>query len=111
VKLRFRFANESAKNNEFICMYSHTNNIFGINKNNVFKTHTNHFPLDFLACLIESKMMQGGGYNAPVIVVNSVPKTESARETQIQNIDAAKTVADVIRTCLGPRAMLKMILR
>jgi len=46
----------------------------------------------------------------PVIVVNSTPRPESARETQIQNIDAAKTVADVIRTCLGPRAMLKLIL-
>lgn len=47
----------------------------------------------------------------PVIVVNSTPRPESARETQLQNIDAAKTVADVIRTCLGPRAMLKLILR
>ena len=47
----------------------------------------------------------------PVMVVNTTPKTESARETQITNIDAAKTVADVIRSCLGPRAMLKMILR
>lgn len=46
----------------------------------------------------------------PVIVVNSTPRPESARETQLQNIDAAKTVADVIRTCLGPRAMLKLIL-
>ena len=45
------------------------------------------------------------------MVVNSTPKTENMRETQIQNIDAAKTVADVIRTCLGPRAMLKMVLR
>jgi len=44
------------------------------------------------------------------MVVNSTPKTENMRETQIQNIDAAKTVADVIRTCLGPRAMLKMVL-
>jgi T-complex protein 1 subunit gamma len=48
---------------------------------------------------------------APVIVVNSTPRQESVREIQIQNIDAAKTVADVIRTCLGPRAMLKMIFR
>jgi hypothetical protein len=47
----------------------------------------------------------------PVIVVNSTPRPESARETQLQNIDAAKTVADVIRTCLGPRAMLKLIIR
>lgn len=55
-------------------------------------------------------MMSQGG-RAPVIVVNSTPKTDSIRETQIQNIDAAKAVADVIRTSLGPRAMLKMIFR
>merc|ERR1712200_274585 len=29
---------------------------------------------------------------------------------QIENITAGKTVADVIRTCLGPRAMLKMLM-
>lgn len=29
---------------------------------------------------------------------------------QLANIEAGKTVADVIRTCLGPRAMLKMLM-
>jgi len=29
---------------------------------------------------------------------------------QLQNINAAKMVADVIRTCLGPKAMLKMLM-
>lgn len=29
---------------------------------------------------------------------------------QLENIRAAKAVADIIRTCLGPRAMLKMLL-
>ena len=29
---------------------------------------------------------------------------------QLDNITAAKCVADVIRTCLGPRAMLKMLM-
>jgi T-complex protein 1 subunit gamma len=28
----------------------------------------------------------------------------------MSNITAAKTVADIIRTCLGPRSMLKMLL-
>lgn len=35
--------------------------------------------------------------------------TESGRKAQISNIQAAKTVADVIRTCLGPKAMMKMV--
>lgn len=35
---------------------------------------------------------------------------QTGRKAQISNITAAKTVADVIRTCLGPKAMLKMIL-
>ncbi|BFZ55039.1 T-complex protein 1 subunit gamma [Savitreella phatthalungensis] len=34
----------------------------------------------------------------------------TGRKAQVSNITAAKTVADVIRTCLGPRAMLKMLL-
>lgn len=51
-------------------------------------------------------------------------KRETGRKAQLSNITAAKvcvffpifltvwgqTVADVIRTCLGPRAMLKMLL-
>jgi len=44
------------------------------------------------------------------IVINTAPERETGRKAQIANITAAKTVADVIRTCLGPRAMLKMIL-
>uniref|UniRef100_A0A671L0T6 T-complex protein 1 subunit gamma n=1 Tax=Sinocyclocheilus anshuiensis TaxID=1608454 RepID=A0A671L0T6_9TELE len=37
-------------------------------------------------------------------------KRESGRKVQIGNITAAKTIADIIRTCLGPRAMMKMLL-
>ncbi|KAL1707558.1 chaperonin Cpn60/TCP-1 family [Schizophyllum commune] len=46
----------------------------------------------------------------PVFVMNSGPERQSGRKAQASNITAAKTVADVIRTCLGPKAMLKMIL-
>jgi T-complex protein 1 subunit gamma len=69
----------------------------------------------------------------PVFVVNNAPERTHGRKAQISNIAAAKvrsslvchlseanlltaelllyqTVADVIRTCLGPKAMLKMIL-
>eukprot|EP00126_Sphaerothecum_destruens_P008252 Sdes_comp20147_c0_seq2m13265 len=47
---------------------------------------------------------------APVIVMNTNVKRESGRKVQIGNVNAAKAVADIIRTCLGPRAMLKMLL-
>ncbi|KAH3767527.1 CCT chaperonin gamma subunit [Pelomyxa schiedti] len=53
--------------------------------------------------------MQGAG-GPPVLVLNTTTKRETGREAQQGNIMAAKTVAEVIRTCLGPRAMLKMIL-
>ncbi|TFK19034.1 T-complex protein 1 [Coprinopsis marcescibilis] len=46
----------------------------------------------------------------PVFVMNAAPQRQTGRKAQISNITAAKTVADVIRTCLGPKAMLKMIL-
>ncbi|KAI0272616.1 T-complex protein 1 [Gloeopeniophorella convolvens] len=50
------------------------------------------------------------GGQTPVFVMNSAPERQSGRKAQISNITAAKTVADVIRTCLGPKSMLKMIL-
>lgn len=37
-------------------------------------------------------------------------KRESGHKVQLGNINAAKTIADVIRTSLGPRAMLKMLM-
>ncbi|KAK0530494.1 T-complex protein 1 subunit gamma [Tilletia horrida] len=46
----------------------------------------------------------------PVFVVNQAPERQQGRKAQISNITAAKTVADVIRSCLGPKAMLKMLL-
>ncbi|XP_018542131.1 T-complex protein 1 subunit gamma [Lates calcarifer] len=45
-----------------------------------------------------------------VLVLNQNVKRESGRKVQTGNINAAKTIADVIRTCLGPRAMMKMLL-
>jgi len=47
---------------------------------------------------------------APVIVLNTNAKREQGKKAQLSNIQAAKIVSDIIRTCLGPRAMLKMIL-
>jgi len=48
--------------------------------------------------------------SAPVLVLNTTAKRETGREAQLGNIAAAKTLADVIRTCLGPKSMLKMVL-
>jgi len=42
--------------------------------------------------------------------LNSNTKRESGRKAQIANINAAQAVSNIIRTTLGPRAMLKMIL-
>jgi len=53
--------------------------------------------------------MYGSG-GAPVLVLSSNTKREQGKKVQIGNIQAAKTVADVIRTCLGPKAMFKMLM-
>eukprot|EP00056_Hartaetosiga_gracilis_P003211 m.60994 g.60994 ORF g.60994 m.60994 type:complete len:553 (+) comp11372_c0_seq1:82-1740(+) len=46
-----------------------------------------------------------------VMVLNQqAAKKEEGRKVQLENIMAGKAVADVIRTCLGPRAMLKMLM-
>lgn len=41
---------------------------------------------------------------------NQLSSTHAGRKAQLSNIAAAKTVADIIRSCLGPKAMLKMLL-
>jgi|UniRef100_A0AC35G627 T-complex protein 1 subunit gamma len=56
-------------------------------------------------------MLQGGfGNRAPVIVLSTNTQREHGSRVQLANINAAKCVADVIRTSLGPRAMLKMLM-
>lgn len=52
--------------------------------------------------------MQTGG--TPILVLSASTKKEEGNKAQLGNIMAARAVADVIRTCLGPRAMLKMVL-
>lgn len=47
---------------------------------------------------------------APVIYMNTLTQRQLGRLAQIANISAAKAVADIIRSCLGPSAMLKMLL-
>jgi T-complex protein 1 subunit gamma len=47
---------------------------------------------------------------SPVIVLNQTTKRDTGRQAQLSCVAAAKNTADVIRTCLGPQAMLKMLL-
>ncbi|KAF2737406.1 T-complex protein 1 subunit gamma [Polyplosphaeria fusca] len=50
---------------------------------------------------------------APVVVMNTQTpggERQFGRKAQLSNITAAKTVSDIIRSCLGPKAMLKMLL-
>jgi len=46
----------------------------------------------------------------PVLVLNQNTQRETGRKAQLGNIQASKAVADIIRTTLGPRSMLKMLL-
>jgi len=52
----------------------------------------------------------GENMQTPVLVLNTNTKREQGRKAQLGNIQAAQAVADIIRTTLGPRSMLKMIL-
>jgi T-complex protein 1 subunit gamma len=45
-----------------------------------------------------------------MMVMNDNSKRETGRNATAANISAAKAVADIIRTTLGPRSMLKMLL-
>eukprot|EP00439_Symbiodinium_sp_Y106_P013232 s3997_g1.t3 len=53
--------------------------------------------------------MPGGGGQG-VFVINKNAKRDQGRKAQLTNIQAGKTVAGIVRTTLGPRAMLKMLL-
>mmetsp|Transcript_115781 Transcript_115781/g.323810 ORF Transcript_115781/g.323810 Transcript_115781/m.323810 type:complete len:559 (-) Transcript_115781:15-1691(-) len=55
-------------------------------------------------------MMGGGGGHPGVFVLNKNTKREQGRKAQLTNIAAGKTVASIVRTTLGPKAMLKMLL-
>lgn len=44
------------------------------------------------------------------MVLNQKTQRQTGRQAQLSNIAAARAVADIIRTTLGPRSMLKMLL-
>ena len=47
---------------------------------------------------------------APVMVLNKNAQREQGKQAQAANIKAAKAVSDIVRTTLGPKSMLKMLL-
>jgi len=47
---------------------------------------------------------------APVMVMDQKVQRETGRKAQLSNIAAGKAVSDIVRTTLGPRSMLKMLL-
>ncbi|KFY46194.1 hypothetical protein V494_00567 [Pseudogymnoascus sp. VKM F-4513 (FW-928)] len=60
----------------------------------------------------QGRPLQNVKMQAPVVVMNTGGNNDrqTGRKAQLSNITAAKTVADIIRSCLGPKAMLKMLL-
>ena len=54
--------------------------------------------------------MFGGQGSAPIMVLSQNTKRDSGKKVQAENINAGKTIGDVVRTCLGPKAMLKMLM-
>lgn len=44
------------------------------------------------------------------MVLNQNAKREQGKTAQKANINAAKAVSDIVRTTLGPKSMLKMLL-
>jgi len=47
--------------------------------------------------------------NAPVIILRQGTKREKGKDAQMNNISAARTIADSVRSSLGPRGMDKML--
>jgi len=56
-----------------------------------------------------STAMYGPG-SGPVLVLSQNTKRDAGKKVQMGNINAGKTIGDVVRTCLGPKAMLKMLM-
>ena len=45
----------------------------------------------------------------PVLILKEGSKENKGKEAQRNNITAAKLIAEVVKTCLGPRGMDKML--
>lgn len=53
--------------------------------------------------------MYGGG-GQPIVILQRDAKREHGHETQMMNIAAGRSVAGIVRTTLGPKSMLKLML-
>ncbi len=47
--------------------------------------------------------------NAPVVILREGTKRDRGKDAQFNNIAAARTIADAVRSSLGPRGMDKML--
>ena len=54
-------------------------------------------------------IQQGSAGGMPVLILKEGSSETKGREAQKNNINAAKTVAEIVRTSLGPRGMDKML--
>lgn len=48
--------------------------------------------------------------NAPILIMNNRTQRENGLKAQLANIAAAKAIADIVITTLGPRSMMKMLM-
>lgn len=100
--------------------------------NSLPSLYKSHFPSQLTwdgsnSCFRNEYVLKQSPRISLLLRLDTAPERQSGRKAQISNITAAKviywtiitaisitqtkkTVADVIRTCLGPKAMLKMIL-
>jgi len=58
---------------------------------------------------VEVSIQQGSAGGMPVLILKEGASETKGREAQKNNFTAAKTVAEIVRTSLGPRGMDKML--
>src|ERR671920_841849 len=59
--------------------------------------------------MVEVSIQQGSAGGMPVLILKEGSTETKGREAQKNNFTAAKTVAEIVRTSLGPRGMDKML--
>src|SRR5689334_14943718 len=59
--------------------------------------------------MVEVSIQQGSAGGMPVLILKEGASETKGREAQKNNFTAAKTVAEIVRTSLGPRGMDKML--
>jgi len=59
--------------------------------------------------MVEMSIQQGSAGGMPVLILKEGASETKGKEAQKNNFTAAKTVAEIVRTSLGPRGMDKML--